>query len=106
MFQAILLVSLFNGLASPAYQLLYPIVRFNVLAFPGIFSGSGEDFLPQVIVLHVTSLVLAFGTMFLAGVPAALYERFARLQGSDQTSMTIWLAGTVFLSFPAIGRFL
>lgn len=105
MFQAILLVSLFNGLFSPIHHLVQQLVLINVAVMPGLAAGSGGSWLLQIIVPHAASLIVAFGTVFLAGVPAALYERLTGQQESDQTAMMIWLAGTLFLSFPAIRWF-
>jgi hypothetical protein len=102
MFQAILIVALVNGLFSPVHHLVQQLVLINVVVLPGLTAGSGGSWLLQVIVPHLASLVVAFGTIFLAGVPAAIYERTAGLQASDQTSMMIWLAGTLFLSLPAL----
>jgi hypothetical protein len=106
MFQAILLVSLFNGLFSPIHLVVQQLVLLNILVMPGLTAGAGGSWLLQIIVPHGASLIIAFGTMFLAGVPAALYERLTGLQMSDRMSMMIWLAGTLFLSLPAITRFL
>jgi hypothetical protein len=41
----------------------------------------------------------------LAGIPAALYERYAGLKDSNAVSLWIWLAGTAILTLPAIGNF-
>lgn len=102
----ILLVSLFNGLFSPIHRLVQQLVLINILVLPGLTAGSGGSSLLQIIVPHAASLIIAFGTMFLAGVPAALYERFFGLKGTDQTAFMIWLACTLFLTLPAIGRLL
>ena len=37
-------------------------------------------------------------TLLLAGVPAALYERFQGERESTPTSLFIWFAGTLLLS--------
>ncbi len=80
MFQAILLVSLFNGLFSPIHHLVQQLVLINVAVMPGLAAGSGGSWLLQLIVPHAASLIVAFGTIFLAGVPAALYERLTGQQ--------------------------
>jgi hypothetical protein len=102
MFQAILIVGLINGLFSPIHHLVQQLVLINILILPGLAAGSGGSWLLQVIVPHLASLIVAFGTIFLSGVPAAIYERAVGLRASDQTSMMIWLAGTLFLSLPAL----
>ena|SRR5689334_9748273 len=104
MFQMILLASLINGLFSPIHHLVQQLVLINILVLPGLTAGSGGSFLLQIIVPHAASLIIAFGTMFLAGVPAALYERISGLRDTDQLSFMIWLAGTLFLTLPAVTR--
>ena len=106
MIQAILLVGLFNGLLSPIHHLVQQLVLLNILVLPGLTAGPGGSWLLQIIVPHTASLIVAFGTIFLAGVPAALYERVTGLQESDQISMMIWLAGTLFLTLPALSAVL
>jgi hypothetical protein len=51
--------------------------------------------------------MLSTATIILAGIPAAIYERYvgAREQ-SNEISLWIWLAGTALLTLPAIGNFL
>ena len=102
MFQTILIVALLNGLFSPIHHLVQQLVLINILVLPGLTAGSGGNWLLQVIVPHVASLIVAFGTIFIAGVPAAIYERVSGLRESDQMSLMIWLAGTLFLSLPAL----
>jgi hypothetical protein len=51
--------------------------------------------------------MLSTATIILAGIPAALYERYVGAKGdSTEASLWIWLAGTAILSIPAIGNFL
>ena len=51
--------------------------------------------------------MLATATIILAGIPAALYERFVGAKDdSTEASLWIWLAGTAILTLPAIGNFL
>jgi hypothetical protein len=53
------------------------------------------------------SLMASTGTIILAGIPAALYERFVGArEDSTEVSLWIWLAGTAMLSIPAVGNFL
>jgi hypothetical protein len=41
-------------------------------------------------------------TLLIAGIPAALYERFRGLQESNTTSLAIWLACTLLLALPSL----
>ena len=59
------------------------------------------------LVFVFAALMLSTGTIILGGIPAAIYERFAGVEGdSTTTSLWIWLAGTAILTIPAIGDFL
>jgi hypothetical protein len=71
-----------------------------LLLAPGLLVTS-----PHVLVFLVY-LVGATLTIMIGGIPAALYERATGAQESSVTSMWIWLAGTAFLSLPAIATFL
>ena len=57
-----------------------------------------------VIVFYLTSLLLSVGSVIIAGIPAALYERFTGRSETDGTSLLIWLIGTALLAFPAFSR--
>jgi hypothetical protein len=48
-----------------------------------------------------SALILSTVTIMLAGVPAALYERWSAQPRSVVVS-SIWLAGTVLLTLPAL----
>jgi hypothetical protein len=53
------------------------------------------------------SLMLSTATLIVAGVPAALYERYTGAKDdSTDTSLWIWLVGTAILSIPAVGTLL
>ena len=53
------------------------------------------------------SLMLSTATLILAGIPAALYERYVGAKDdSTDTSLWIWLVGTAILAIPAVGTFL
>ena len=92
LFVAIAIVAVFNGLASPA-------VLFAMLIWPA--------WLPEIlavspeVVRYMASLLVSAGTVILAGVPAAAYERAKGLATSDQTSMGLWLGAAIFLTLPA-----
>lgn len=61
----------------------------------------------QGLIFYFSSLMLATGTVILAGIPAALYERYRGLKDdSDVVALWIWLAGTAALALPAMGSFL
>ena len=106
MIQAILLVALFNGLLSPIHHLVQQLVLLNIIVLPGLTAGQGGSWLLQIIVPHTASLIVAFGTIFLAGVPAALYERVTGLQESETNASFKLLAWTLFLTLPAISALL
>jgi hypothetical protein len=97
MFPAILIVALLNGIASP---LVTVVIALAPVWMP--------EFLPPQpeLLFHGASLLIAFGTLLLGGVPAALWERLTGQEESDTTSMMIWLAAVTFLSLPAIFRLL
>ena len=51
--------------------------------------------------------MVSTATIILAGIPAAIYERFVGAKDdSTPVSLWIWLAGTAILTVPAIGNFL
>ena len=61
----------------------------------------------EALIFYFASLMLSTATIILGGIPAAIYERFAGIEGdSTITSLWIWLAGTAILTIPAIGDFL
>ena len=61
----------------------------------------------EAMIVYFASLMLSTATIILGGIPAAIYERFAGIEGdSTITSLWIWLAGTAILTIPAIGDFL
>ncbi len=56
--------------------------------------------------LYMASLMVSTFTIILAGIPAALVERFSGATGdSTVTSMWVWVAGTLALTLPAMGNF-
>jgi hypothetical protein len=89
-----------NGLPlfSPAYL---PTLGFTARLMAAPLFGS----VPLIAYFH--SLMLSTITIILAGIPAALYERFIGARDdSTTTSLFIWLAGTAILAIPAVGHFL
>lgn len=86
---------LFNQIA-----LLFALIHVQILA-PSLLFGS------TALTLMFSSLMVSTFTIILAGIPAALYERFAGVKDdSSVVSLWIWLAGTALLALPAIGNFL
>ena len=85
---------IFNQLA-----LLFALIHVQVLA-PALLFGSVP------LTLMFSSLMVSTATIVLAGIPAAIYERFVGAKGdSTVISLWIWLAGTAILTLPAIGNF-
>ena len=85
---------IFNQLA-----LLFALIHVQVLA-PALLFGSVP------LTLMFSSLMVSTATIVLAGIPAAIYERFVGAKDdSTVTSLWIWLAGTAILTLPAIGNF-
>jgi len=59
------------------------------------------------LIAYFASLMLSTITIILAGIPAAIYERFVGAKDdSTNVSLWIWLAGTAILAIPAAGHFL
>jgi hypothetical protein len=85
---------IFNQLA-----LLFALIHVQVLA-PALLFGSVP------LTLMFSSLMVSTATIVLAGIPAAIYERFVGAKDdSTVISLWIWLAGTAILTLPAIGNF-
>jgi hypothetical protein len=88
-----------NGLFNQV-AVLYALLHVQVLA-PALFFGSAS------LTLMFSSLMVSTATIILAGIPAALYERWIGAKDdSTDASMWIWLAGTALLTLPAAGNFL
>ena len=59
----------------------------------------------EALIFYFASLMLSTATIILGGIPAAIYERLAGIEGnSTPTSLWIWLAGTGVLTIPAHRR--
>ena len=88
-----------NGLFNQTW-LLFALLHAQILA-PALLFGSTP------LTLLFASLMVSTATIILAGIPAAIYERFAGAKDdSTDVSLWIWLAGTALLALPAIGNFL
>jgi hypothetical protein len=86
---------IFNQLA-----LLFALIHVQILA-PALLFGSVP------LTLMFSSLMVSTATIILAGIPAAIYERYIGAKDdSTVISLWIWLAGTAILTLPAIGNFI
>ena len=59
-----------------------------------------------ILLFYFTSLFLSLMTLLLAGVPAAIYERFRRTETSTPLSIGIWFSFTLLLTFPTLRNML
>jgi hypothetical protein len=84
-------VALYNGLFSP---LTFIVVSWAPAWMPGFVPFS------MATAIYGASLIVSTTTLLLAGVPAALYERW-RKTGSTAASCLIWLIGAMLLTLPA-----
>lgn len=85
---------IFNQIA-----LLFALIHVQVLAPALLFGSTG-------LTLMFSSLMVSTATIIIAGIPAALYERFSGTKDdSNIVSLWVWLAGTALLTLPAIGNF-
>ena len=96
MLAPIMILAMLNGIFSPfvlgvflTWPLWYP--SFLPAAAQGVYFAS--------------ALILSTLTIMIAGVPAALYERFAAPLSGKVTGM-VWLAVTALLTLPALGNML
>ncbi len=92
-FLGISLLCIFNGFLSPVLPLVFHLAPIWL-----------PDFVPltQNTVLFVASLMISFGTLFVSGVPAALFERLSGRQETDRAVMLVWLAGALALALPGL----
>ncbi len=87
-----------NGLFNQV-ALIFALIHVQILAPALLFGSTG-------LTLLFSSLMVSTATIVIAGIPAALYERFAGLEDdSNVVSLWIWLAGTAILTLPAMGNF-
>lgn len=88
---ALLAIGILNGIASPFF-VLSARVMITALAPALLFAG-------PTLVLFFSSLVAATATILLAGVPAALFERFTGRTETDAASYSIWVITAAALTF-------
>lgn len=86
-------VSLVNGMHfspyfDPVFILLQPFIAGTFLSTP-------------LVMFYLTSIFISLMTLLIAGVPAALYERFRGIAESSAMSLGIWLACTIGLAVPS-----
>lgn len=87
-----------NGIFNPLFFFVFQLSVY-LMAEP-LFGSTAA-------IAYFSSLMLSTGTVILAGIPAALYERFIGAKDdSTVASLWIWLTGTALLTLPAIGNFL
>jgi hypothetical protein len=87
-----------NGMFHPLRVMTYVLTK--VLMTVPLFGS-------EALIFYFSSLMLATATIIVAGIPAAIYERFVGAkEDSTEVSLWIWLAGTAILTLPAIGNFL
>lgn len=88
----VMAAAIVNGIFSPwvlGVFLLYPVW------FPSWAPAYAQ------VVYMASALILSTLTIMVAGVPAALYERFAA-EAKPATVGLIWLTGTFLLTLPAV----
>lgn len=89
----ILGLAILNGIFSP---LLFYVVLMQNFWYPVQFMPHSLSF-----VMMFASLITSTLTIMVAGIPAALYERFLNKGRTNEVSLWIWLATLAFLTMPA-----
>lgn len=93
---AVLAVAIAHGaILSPVYD----FVSYFVSSF-----CRRTVFYHPLVLEHFPSVLIALGTLMIAGFPAAIYERIRGLPRSTPVSATIWLVAAVIVSAPVITR--
>lgn len=90
-------ISLLNGMQFSPFLVIFAAGLAPILSAFFITS--------PVLLFYFASLCAGVSTAILAGIPAALYERYAGGGATSVTSLSIWLVGVVILSIPTILRF-
>lgn len=90
-------MSLLNGLHFSPFLVIFAAGLAPILAAFYVTS--------PVLLFYFASLCAAVSTAILAGIPAALYERFSGARRTNVTSLSIWLVCTIILSIPSILKF-
>lgn len=79
----------FSPYFDPAYILLRPFTPTFIVSSP-------------LLTFYFTSLFVSLFAVIVAGVPAALYERFSGQRQTNLTSLLIWLGGVLLLALPTL----
>jgi hypothetical protein len=79
----------FSPIFDPVAVLLKPFIAGTFLSTPLVF-------------LYLASIFVSAMTLLIAGVPAAVYERFKGQQESSAVSMGIWFCATLLLVAPTL----
>lgn len=87
-------LSLINGMHfspwfDPVAILMKPFIAGTFVSTPLVF-------------LYLTSIFVSAMTLLIAGIPAALYERWKGLNETSPTSLYIWFAATLLISAHAL----
>ncbi len=93
LFVAVMAVPLLNGFVSPVLPLVF---IWSPVWLPEFAPKTPEA------ILYGTSLIVSLATLLLSGVPAALFERITGREGSDATSMMIWLGAALLITAPGL----
>jgi hypothetical protein len=83
-----------NGLYSPFLPIAIPI---TAVLMPELFPKTREW------VLFFSSILVSTTTLFVSGVPAALWERLVARDEASLAGMWLWLAGAALMTLPALG---
>jgi hypothetical protein len=90
--------AMINGIFNQLW-LLFALIHVQILS-PALLFGSVP------LTLLFASLMVSTATIIVAGIPAAIFERFVGAKDdSTEASLWIWLAGTAILTLPAMGNF-
>lgn len=92
-FIGIATLSLINGMNSSPY-----FEPAAILLRPILF---GFSITSAVIIFYLTSLIISVGSVIIAGVPVAIFERVTGRTTSDSTSMALWFGCTALLTIPS-----
>ncbi len=63
---------------------------------------AGSVFSTPLVYLYLVSIFVSAMTLLIAGVPAALYERWRGLNETNPTSLYIWFAATLLFTANAL----
>lgn len=91
-------VAMINGMFSPSLPLFF-------FANAPAWYPSLLPFAPDLVV-YGARVLAATTTLVLSGVPAALYERFARPDPESAVSSWIWTIAALGISWQAVASFL